>query len=87
MHLDCDDGGVDHGMLLCEYLWRISWVPVHRGSTPEFLPQVNPDITVPYARLSLEMKQQFDSWEIITEANPFEIAEMFGNIGGFWGES
>lgn len=48
--------------------------------------QVDPSIARPYARLSLEIKQQFDSWEIITEASPFAIAEMFGNIGGFWGE-
>ena len=48
--------------------------------------QVDPTITKPYARLSLEIKQQFDSWEIITETSPFAIAEMFGNIGGFWGE-
>ncbi len=48
--------------------------------------QVDPSITKPYARLSLEIKQQFDSWKIITEADPFAIAEMFGNIGGFWGE-
>ncbi|CAM9828362.1 unnamed protein product [Ectocarpus fasciculatus] len=46
--------------------------------------KVNPNITMPYAHLSLEMKQQADSWEIITESNPYEIAEMFGNIGGFW---
>eukprot|EP00903_Cladosiphon_okamuranus_P013102 g12221.t1 len=45
---------------------------------------VNTTIKMPYARLSLELKQQADSWEIITEANPFEFAEMFGNIGGFW---
>ncbi|CAM9261431.1 unnamed protein product [Ectocarpus sp. 12 AP-2014] len=45
---------------------------------------VNPNITMPYAYVSLEMKQQFDSWEIITESNPYEFAEMFGNIGGFW---
>lgn len=44
----------------------------------------NSSITKPYARLSLELKQQSDSWEIITEINPFEFAEMFGNIGGFW---
>ena len=50
------------------------------------LVQVNPNITVPYAHLSLQIKQQFDSWEIITEADPYEIAELFGNIGGFWGE-
>ncbi|CAM9171868.1 unnamed protein product, partial [Ectocarpus sp. 8 AP-2014] len=47
---------------------------------------VNKNITMPYAHVSLEMKQQFDSWEIITESNPYEFAEMFGNIGGFWGE-
>ncbi|CBN78260.1 hypothetical protein Esi_0005_0114 [Ectocarpus siliculosus] len=47
---------------------------------------VNPNITMPYAHVSLEMKQQADSWEIITESNPYEFAEMFGNIGGFWGE-
>eukprot|EP00752_Nemacystus_decipiens_P018199 g16328.t1 len=46
--------------------------------------KVNSSIEHPYARLSLELKQQFNSWEIITEANPFEIAQMFGNIGGFW---
>ncbi|CAN0234313.1 unnamed protein product, partial [Ectocarpus sp. 8 AP-2014] len=45
---------------------------------------VNPNVTMPYAHLSLEMKQQADSWEIITESNPYEFAEMFGNIGGFW---
>ncbi|CAB1104434.1 unnamed protein product [Ectocarpus sp. CCAP 1310/34] len=45
---------------------------------------VNPNITMPYAHVSLEMKQQADSWEIITESNPYEFAEMFGNIGGFW---
>lgn len=55
---------------------------VNRASTT----QVDPSITKPYARLSLELKQQFDSWKIITEADPFTIAEMFGNIGGFWGE-
>ncbi|CAN0557420.1 unnamed protein product [Ectocarpus sp. 12 AP-2014] len=32
----------------------------------------------------MELKQQFDSWEIITEADPFEFAEILGNIGGFW---
>ncbi|CAM9868828.1 unnamed protein product [Ectocarpus sp. 13 AM-2016] len=46
--------------------------------------QADADITKPYARLSMELKQQFDSWEIITEADPFEFAEILGNIGGFW---
>lgn len=63
---------------------RFLTIPLHRASRQ--ILQVNPNITVPYAHLSLQMKQQFDSWEIITEADPFEVAEMFGNIGGFWGE-
>ncbi|CAN0425850.1 unnamed protein product, partial [Ectocarpus sp. 12 AP-2014] len=46
--------------------------------------QADANITKPYARLSMELKQQFDSWEIITEADPFEFAEILGNIGGFW---
>eukprot|EP00903_Cladosiphon_okamuranus_P005847 g5787.t1 len=46
--------------------------------------KVDPTISKPYARLSLAIKQQPDSWEIITEADPFEFAEIFGNIGGFW---
>ncbi|CAN0586507.1 unnamed protein product, partial [Ectocarpus sp. 12 AP-2014] len=48
--------------------------------------QADANITKPYARLSMELKQQFDSWEIITEADPFEFAEILGNIGGFWGK-
>ncbi|CAM9459178.1 unnamed protein product [Ectocarpus sp. 12 AP-2014] len=32
----------------------------------------------------MEMKQQVNSREIITESNLDEFAEMFGNIGGFW---
>lgn len=43
-------------------------------------------ITAPYAWLSLNVAQATDSWEIITEIDPLEIAEIFGNIGGFWGE-
>ncbi|CAM9347653.1 unnamed protein product, partial [Ectocarpus sp. 12 AP-2014] len=54
------------------------------SNTHIFNTLVNPNVTMPYAHLSLEMKQQADSWEIITESNPYEFAEMFGNIGGFW---
>lgn len=40
----------------------------------------------PYAWLSLEVAQLTDSLEEITEVDPLELAEIFGNIGGFWGE-
>lgn len=49
-----------------------------------FQTQVN--ATTPYAYLSLEVAQSVDSYEVIKELNPVEIAEIFGNIGGFWGE-
>ncbi|CAM9655141.1 unnamed protein product, partial [Ectocarpus sp. 13 AM-2016] len=41
-------------------------------------------ITSPYAWLSMEIAQSTDSLEEITEINPLEIAELFGNVGGFW---
>ena len=41
----------------------------------------------PYAWLSMEVAQETNSLEEITEIDPLEIAEMFGNVGGFWGES
>lgn len=34
----------------------------------------------------MEIAQSTDSLEEISEIDPLEIAEMFGNIGGFWGE-
>lgn len=48
--------------------------------------QVWENVTAPFAYLSMEVAQSVDSYEIITEINPWEIAEFFGNIGGFWGE-
>ncbi|CAM9737189.1 unnamed protein product [Ectocarpus sp. 8 AP-2014] len=41
-------------------------------------------IASPYAWLSMEIAQTTDSLEEITEINPLEIAELFGNVGGFW---
>ena len=41
----------------------------------------------PYAWLSMEVAQVTDSLEEITEIDPLNIAEILGNIGGFWGES
>lgn len=30
--------------------------------------------------------QQANSLELVTEVDPLDMAEIFGNIGGFWGE-
>lgn len=35
----------------------------------------------------MEIAQVTNSLEEIKEIDPLEIAEIFGNIGGFWGES
>lgn len=43
-------------------------------------------ISSPYAWLSMEVAQVTDSLEEITEIDPLNIAEILGNIGGFWGE-
>ena len=37
--------------------------------------------------MSIEIAQEENSLEEITEIDPLEIAELFGNVGGFWGES
>lgn len=44
-------------------------------------------IASPYAWLSMELAQEENSLEEITEIDPLKIAEIFGNVGGFWGES
>lgn len=41
-------------------------------------------ITAPYGHMSMEIAQAVDSHQVITEINPLEVAEIFGNIGGFW---
>lgn len=40
----------------------------------------------PYASFYLKIKQAPTSLEVITEINPLALAELFGNVGGFWGE-
>ena len=47
--------------------------------------QVKSNITSPYAYLALEIQQEPSSFEIITEVDPLDVAELLGNIGGFWG--
>ncbi|CAM9707380.1 unnamed protein product [Ectocarpus fasciculatus] len=53
-------------------------------STATTKDEVNPDIVKPYAQLSLQFQQEPNSLEIITEVDPLDLAEMFGNVGGFW---
>ncbi|CAN0113795.1 unnamed protein product [Ascophyllum nodosum] len=38
----------------------------------------------PYAYLAMEIAQQTDSLVTVTEINPFAVAEIFGQVGGFW---
>ena len=47
--------------------------------------QVKPNLTSPYAYLAMEIQQEPSSLEIITEVDPLNVAELLGNIGGFWG--
>lgn len=51
-----------------------------------FLSQPNPDINKPYAYLALQIQQEPNSYETIIEIDPLDLAELFGNVGGFWGE-
>ena len=43
------------------------------------------DVTDPYAYLEVQMQQEPDSWEIVTEIDPLNVGEILGSIGGFWG--
>lgn len=47
--------------------------------------QVNGNITSPYAYLEVQMQQEPDSWEVLTEIDPLNVGEILGSIGGFWG--
>eukprot|EP00903_Cladosiphon_okamuranus_P009902 g9404.t1 len=53
-------------------------------STANFKDKVNGGIEKPYAHLAMEIQQEPNSFETITEVEPFDLAEMFGNVGGFW---
>lgn len=68
--------------------------PVRRvlaGLAPMILPkcclvQANSTIVKPYAYLALQIQQEPNSYETIVEIDPLDLAELFGNVGGFWGE-
>ena len=46
---------------------------------------MNEDVNDPYAFLEVQMQQEPDSWEIVTEIDPLNVGEILGSIGGFWG--
>ncbi|CAN0229685.1 unnamed protein product [Ectocarpus sp. 12 AP-2014] len=46
--------------------------------------KLNPGITVPYAHLALQIQQETNSLQSITEIDPVDIATLLGNVGGFW---
>eukprot|EP00904_Undaria_pinnatifida_P010891 jgi/Undpi1/6932/HiC_scaffold_21.g09406.m1 len=46
--------------------------------------EVNESISAPYAYLAMEIQQEPNSLQIITEIDPLDVAEMLGNVGGFW---
>lgn len=35
----------------------------------------------------MNIHQEANSYETVTEVDPMDIAEIFGNVGGFWGKS
>lgn len=35
----------------------------------------------------MELEQEQDSLQTITEIDPLNVAEILGNVGGFWGET
>eukprot|EP00904_Undaria_pinnatifida_P008146 jgi/Undpi1/4461/HiC_scaffold_17.g07815.m1 len=49
-----------------------------------FKDAVNETIFTPYAYLAMEIQQEPDSLQVITEIDPLEWAEILGNVGGFW---
>ena len=57
----------------------------HRNFPKQFY-QVNGDIIYPYAFVDVQIKQEINSLEIVTEIDPLDVGEILGSIGGFWGE-
>eukprot|EP00903_Cladosiphon_okamuranus_P009900 g9402.t1 len=53
-------------------------------TTATFKDKPNPDIDKPYAYLALQIQQEPNSYETIIEIDPLDVAELFGNVGGFW---
>lgn len=35
--------------------------------------------------MDVQIQQEPDSWEIVTEIDPLNVGEILGSIGGFWG--
>lgn len=55
-------------------------------TVPSYVAQPNPDIARPYANLALLIYQETNSLLTIKEIDPLDLAELFGTVGGFWGE-
>ena len=60
-------------------------VVVTRPVPPTEIKQVNVNANNPYAYLGFQLQHEPNSFQIVTEIDPFDLAEMLGNIGGFWG--
>jgi len=56
----------------------------HRNFPNRFY-QVNGDIIYPYAFVDVQIEQETNSLEIVTEIDPLDVGEILGSIGGFWG--
>lgn len=57
------------------------------ASSIVFFQKRNANITgiqAPYSYLSFELQQESDSMVIITEIDPLDVAEILGQVGGFW---
>ncbi|CAM9660517.1 unnamed protein product, partial [Ascophyllum nodosum] len=55
--------------------------------TVEYKVERNEDITgiqAPYAYMRMELQQESDSMVEITEVDPLDMAEILGQVGGFW---
>ena len=56
----------------------------HRNFPNQFY-QVNGAIIYPYAFVDVQIEQETNSLEIVTEIDPLDVGEILGSIGGFWG--
>ncbi|CAN0385418.1 unnamed protein product, partial [Ascophyllum nodosum] len=56
-------------------------------STVEHKVEKNGDITgiqAPYAYMKMQLQQESDSLILVMEIDPFDMAEILGQVGGFW---
>ena len=46
--------------------------------------QINTEIQTPYAYMKMELQQEPNSLVLVTEIDPLNMAEILGQVGGFW---